>query len=71
MRLKKEYSIEEGVELGAQNGLDLEKPELEPRQNSILDRHDDPFATREGKTLVWRNIQMTLVSACQHCLIFS
>ena len=24
--------------------------------------HTDPFATREGKTLTWKNINMTLVS---------
>jgi hypothetical protein len=28
---------------------------------SILDRHDDPFAPREGKTLIWKDINMTLV----------
>ncbi len=27
---------------------------------SMLDRHDDPFAQRDGKTLTWRNINMTL-----------
>jgi len=33
-----------------------------PRQTSTLDDQDDPFAFREGKTLVWRNVNMTLVS---------
>jgi hypothetical protein len=28
---------------------------------SMPDRHTDPFAQREGKTLVWRNVNMTLV----------
>jgi hypothetical protein len=28
---------------------------------SVLDARDDPFAPREGKTLLWRNINMTLV----------
>ena len=32
------------------------------RGESVLDRHTDPFAPREGKTLVWRNVNMTLVS---------
>lgn len=26
-----------------------------------LDHHTDPFAFREGKTLVWKNVNMTLV----------
>jgi hypothetical protein len=30
-------------------------------QVSTLDRHDDPFAPREGKTLIWKDINMTLV----------
>ena len=29
-------------------------------RRSSLDRADDPFAEREGKTLTWRNINMTL-----------
>lgn len=29
---------------------------------NVLDSRDDPFAPREGKTLTWRNINMTLVS---------
>jgi ABC-type multidrug transport system ATPase subunit len=28
-----------------------------------LDPHTDPFAKREGKTLMWRNVNMTLVSS--------
>lgn len=31
-----------------------------PLQMSTLDRHDDPFAPREGKTLTWKNVNMTL-----------
>jgi hypothetical protein len=27
----------------------------------LLDRHDDPFAPREGKNLIWKDINMTLV----------
>jgi len=29
---------------------------------SVLDKHTDPFAPREGKALVWRDTNMTLVS---------
>ena len=28
---------------------------------SLPSIHTDPFATREGKTLTWKNINMTLV----------
>ena len=31
-------------------------------QPHLLDKHTDPFATREGKTLLWRGVNMTLVS---------
>lgn len=30
------------------------------RQSSLPSRHTDPFANREGKTLVWKDINMTL-----------
>jgi hypothetical protein len=30
---------------------------------SMLNRHDDPFAPREGKTLIWKDVNMTLVRA--------
>lgn len=32
------------------------------RKSSVLAVSDDPFAPREGKTLLWRNVNMTLVS---------
>lgn len=32
------------------------------RKTSTLDKHTDPFAEREGKTLLWKNVNMTLVS---------
>lgn len=35
-------------------------PDLD-RSESVLDKHADPFATREGKTLLWKDINMTLV----------
>ena len=31
------------------------------RNESMLEGHTDPFAPREGKTLVWKNVNMTLV----------
>ena len=33
------------------------------RQVSMLDAGDDPFAPREGKSLVWKDINMILVSS--------
>ncbi len=32
------------------------------RSVSTLERSTDPFAEREGKALVWRHVNMTLVS---------
>ena len=34
---------------------------LTSRKSSMLAVSDDPFAPREGKTLLWRNVSMTLV----------
>lgn len=48
---------ENDVEIGA--GTDSGKNFS--RNESTLDSHDDPFAPREGKTLTWRNVNMTLV----------
>lgn len=31
-------------------------------EGSVLDPHTDPFAERNGKTLIWKNVSMTLVS---------
>jgi hypothetical protein len=31
--------------------------------DSVLEAGDDPFANRDGKTLLWRNVNMTLVRA--------
>jgi hypothetical protein len=33
------------------------------RGASVLDKHTDPFAERTGKTLVWKNVNMILVSS--------
>jgi hypothetical protein len=35
---------------------------LMSKKSSMLAVSDDPFAPREGKTLLWKNINMTLVS---------
>ncbi|GAX27856.1 ATP-binding cassette, subfamily G (WHITE), member 2 [Fistulifera solaris] len=37
-----------------------EGKQLQHAQSSILDVHTDPFSPREGRTLVWKNINMTL-----------
>jgi hypothetical protein len=39
------------------------------RSGSILNRQDDPFAPREGKTLVWTGVSMTLV--CSRVCFFN
>ena len=39
-----------------------EETKLKHAQSSVLDVHTDPFSPREGRTLVWKNINMTLVS---------
>ena len=39
------------------------KPPEVSKQMSTLDVSADPFAPREGKTLTWRNVNMTLVRA--------
>ena len=55
-----EASIEVGTPLDPEMGSS--KATLVQRKSSMLDRHDDPFAQREGKTLTWHNVNMTLVS---------
>ena len=35
--------------------------QLSRAESSTLDKHDDPFAPRKGKALVWKNVNMTLV----------
>lgn len=37
------------------------KRTLTSKKSSMLAVSDDPFAPREGKTLLWRNVNMTLV----------
>jgi hypothetical protein len=36
-------------------------PQYRHSTTSVLDTGDDPFAPREGKTLLWRNVNMILV----------
>lgn len=38
---------------------------LHKSESTMLDASADPFATREGKTLTWTNVNMTLVSKTQ------
>jgi hypothetical protein len=38
-----------------------QKDSISRKKSSMLADSDDPFAFREGKTLMWRNINMTLV----------
>ena len=40
---------------------DSKKPVLLSKESSVLPASDDPFAPREGKTLLWRNVNMVLV----------
>ena len=47
------------VELGSKTDIS--------NQASDLDRHSDPFAVREGKTLTWKNVNMILVSGKERC----
>ena len=35
------------------------------KHGSQLSVSDDPFAPREGKTLLWKNVNMTLVRLCK------
>lgn len=41
---------------------DTDDDDDELNQISLDQRHTDPFAPREGRTLCWRNVNMTLVS---------
>ena len=60
------------------DSYDVEDPgyEKEPvasydRKPSRLDTHADPFARREGKTLLWKDVNMTLVRLpCPSQLLF-
>jgi hypothetical protein len=46
-------------------GRDGDKPKLSTKASSATvdanSSSDDPFADREGKTLLWRGVKMTLV----------
>lgn len=41
---------------------DVETGKLDNTEKSALDMRDDPFAPRDGKTLTWKDVDMTLVS---------
>jgi hypothetical protein len=45
---------------------DLEEQHGSNTMMSMLTVSDDPFAPREGKTLLWKNVNMTLVSRASH-----
>jgi len=49
-------SNEEDNEMGSEKKAALD------HQLSMPSRHQDPFAVREGKTLLWKDINMRLVS---------
>jgi hypothetical protein len=54
--------------------IEIGKPEQPPRltrhKSSALEASDDPFAQRDGKTLLWRNVNMTLVSGARADAIY-
>ena len=53
--------MDESTEKAAdETTFDPEKDVVDARNKSKLSAHDDPFAPREGKTLVWRDVNMTL-----------
>ncbi|KAL7557523.1 hypothetical protein ACA910_005277 [Epithemia clementina (nom. ined.)] len=48
--------------LGDETTFDLENNESKNGSQTKLSAHADPFAPREGKTLVWKNVNMTLAA---------
>lgn len=44
------------------NNTDIEASGATSKVNRKQPNPSDPFARRQGKTLVWRNVNMTLVS---------
>jgi hypothetical protein len=55
--------IENGQVMVASKRRTSSPPEELGRQFSALDPRDDPFAQREGKMLIWKNVDMILVSS--------
>lgn len=45
---------------------DFEVVDIEASKDSRSSLRNDPFAVREGKTLTWRNMNMTLVRVSLH-----
>jgi hypothetical protein len=54
--------IDADAERGKSDNSAPPKQSVTPVQDVVaLSLHDDPFAPREGKTLTWKNVNMTLV----------
>merc|ERR1712151_870031 len=56
------------------NQVDLEENDSDSAEKNCivkLSTHDDPFSPREGKTLTFRNVSMTLVRTKYSCSIHS
>ena len=55
--------VAESNEIDAGAGADADAVDAGAavRKSSIVAVSDDPFALREGKTLLWRNVNMTVV----------
>jgi ABC-type glutathione transport system ATPase component len=51
-------NIEELLDIDMENGVDKGIPVIDTTAVSL---RADPFAVREGKTLTWRNVNMTLI----------
>ena len=63
---------EEGIEVPDGSGESADKKATVSRATSNLNVSDDPFAQREGKTLLWRDVKMVLVSVgkCRQVLAY-
>ena len=65
VKLTSEEAPEETIVFGEQPSPPLQKKKSSrgpvSRKGSQLAVSDDPFAAREGKTLLWRDVNMTLV----------
>jgi hypothetical protein len=65
IRLSSEKVPEETIVFAVQPTLPplpaIKKKSIVGRKSSLLAVSDDPFAAREGKTLLWRDVNMTLV----------
>ncbi|KAL3916033.1 MAG: hypothetical protein SGARI_008054, partial [Bacillariaceae sp.] len=57
---KKRSSLPKMVDVSLEDNSDSTDPTSSGRTSYHLSKRDDPFAKREGKTLLWSNINMTL-----------